>query len=78
MPIKRTKEIQRHLSMLESVKVFFDEMANKREEKFEGRSDKWKESEKGEAAEQDQEQLRGYTGELEEVYTDLEDLFEQE
>lgn len=78
MAIKRTKVINDHISNLEAFKTFIEELYSDKSESFENKSDNWKESEKGEEAQQDINDLEELSSDLDSSLSKAEDLFEQE
>lgn len=68
--MKRTKKTDEMISKMEDVKIYFEEMKNELKEKFDGKSERWQESEKGEEA---QDQIN----EVEEVSDSCDQLLDQ-
>jgi hypothetical protein len=71
--MKRTKEISEKLSQLEDVRIFFEEMANEMQDEFDGKSEKWQNSDKGQEMEQAQYDLENAAQELETIYNKIAD-----
>lgn len=79
MSIKKSKEIEKQLSALEGIKVFFEDLKEKREEFFEGKSEKWQyESDHGIQYGDDNNILDSACDDLQSIFDSLTDLFETE
>lgn len=77
MSFKKTKEVAKHLGNIESAKEFFSSLKDTEEGKYDDKSDRWKESEKGEQKQQDISDLESAVSDLESGFDSLENLFEE-
>lgn len=75
--IKRNSAVERVMSKVDDVKIFFEQMKEKRQESFDSKSDKWREGEKGEEEEQNLSDLEEITDAAQELYDKIENLFEE-
>ncbi len=74
--LKATKEVNKHLSLLEDVKIFFEEMQAARQSSFENKSEKWQEGEKGEEEQNNLDELENIVSEIETAFDSINNLFE--
>lgn len=78
MALKRTAVVTKKMSQLEDLKIEFENQKEKRQETFDNKSDRWKESEKGEEEEQNIADLEEIVDALQDAYDKIENLFEEE
>jgi hypothetical protein len=78
MAIKRSTAVEKEMSKLDDVRIFFEQMKEKRQESFDNKSDKWKEGEKGEEEESNLSDLDDIVNDLQSVYDSIENLFEED
>lgn len=76
--IKRTKEINKHISNIEDAKNFFADLLQERSENFDGKSEKWQEGEAGQDYVEKHSDLEDLNTDLEDALSRLEDIFEMD
>lgn len=77
MSLKKTSQVEQHLSNIEAAKVFFEELAEKKQTAFDNKSEKWQESEAGEQASENISSIEEIRDSLDEAYGNIENLFEE-
>lgn len=77
MPLRKTKEVEKHMSAIEDAQIFFNEMLEKRQASYDNKSEKWQESEKGEEEQSNIDDLEEISSDLEEVSAKIDNLFEE-
>lgn len=75
---KRTKSIEAMIGKVEEIKDYLDTMATDRQEKFDNRSEKWQEGEKGEAEAEFISNIEEARDEAESLVDKLTELFPEE
>jgi len=77
MSIKRSKEVNKHLSNIEAAKDFFEEMQSTRQESFDNKSEKWQEGEKGAEEQENLDAIEEIVSSLDDTHTNIDNLFEE-
>jgi hypothetical protein len=76
--MKRTKQVEKLLSGLDDVKAFLEQLHEEKQEAYDNKSDKWQESEKGEAASDELYNIEEARDEAESLYDKVSELFPED
>lgn len=77
MAIKKNKQVEKHMAAIEDARLFFEELAQKKQESYDNKSEKWQEGDKGQEEQENISSLEDITNSLESVHGDIENLFEE-
>lgn len=75
MSLKRTKEIEKKMSELDGLKIYFEDLFNNRQSAYDNKSEKWQESEAGNSEIDNIYKLERIFNSLEECYDKVYNLF---
>lgn len=74
--LKSNTSIRQKLSQLEDIRIFFEELKSDLQSKWDDKSEKYQESEKGEEESENIDKLGEIAESLETSYNELEEIFE--
>lgn len=77
MSLKRNKKVTEYIRVINEAKDYFENLSEKQRDIFDARSDSWKESEKGEEAQEDLDSLDELVDALNDGVDLLDNLYEE-
>lgn len=76
--MKANKQTDKFISNIEDAKIYFEELAAKKQESFDSKSERWQESDKASEMQEEISNLEELAGECENIIDTINNLFEAE